>query len=318
MIRFLTFLLLMGLSGTDPSRQDSSDPVDVSHGRLIPGTTTMVTAWSIPRDPSADTTLGDSPRAAQIRWGFRLFMNTRDEAPLYARNGLVCGNCHLNGGQRELAMPLVGVASVFPEYNNRAGGMITLEDRIVGCFDRSENATGAGTSRRAGSLPQALEHRTPNPDSREVVALAAYISWLSEGFAQGDTLPWRGHNVIPSDRRIPVDRLSRTRGKALFLGKCASCHGKDGQGVPIGDKKAGPLWGPDSWNDGAGAARVYTLAGMIRYSMPYLNPGSLTDEEAQHIAAFINSMPRPEYPHKDKDYRVERLPTDAVYYRTRP
>jgi len=192
--------------------------------------------------------------------------------------------------------------------------MITLEDRIVGCFNRSQNATGARKSRKPESPPHPAERDTPDPDAREVVAIAAYIRWLSEGFAPGDSLPWRGHNVIPSDRRIPVARLSRTRGKALFIEKCSACHGRDGQGVPIGDKKAGPLWGPASWNDGAGAARVYTLAGMIRYSMPYLNPGSLSDEEAQQIAAFINSMPRPEFPHKDQDYRVERLPADAVYY----
>ena len=84
--------------------------------------------------------------------------------------------------------------------------------------------------------------------------------------------------------------------------------------MAIGDKKAGPLWGPDSWNDGAGAARVYTLAGIIRYSMPYMRPGRLTDEEAQELAAFIDSKPRPEYPFKQKDYQSEKLPVDSVYY----
>ena len=105
-----------------------------------------------------------------------------------------------------------------------------------------------------------------------------------------------------------------THGRELYTQNCAACHGLDGQGVQIGDKKAGPLWGPHSWNDGAGAARIYTLAGFIRYAMPYLNPGSLTDQEAQHIAAFINSMPRPEYPFKARDYQVTKIPPDAVYY----
>jgi thiosulfate dehydrogenase len=104
----------------------------------------------------------------------------------------------------------------------------------------------------------------------------------------------------------------------LFLERCTTCHGTDGQGVFVGDKRPGPLWGPDSWNDGAGAARVYTLAGIIRYSMPYLNPGSLTDEEAQHLAAFINSKPRPAFPFKTSDYRTEKLPADGVYYSDRP
>ena len=49
-------------------------------------------------------------------------------------------------------------------------------------------------------------------------------------------------------------------------------------------------------------------------SMPYLNPGSLTDQEAQELAAFIDSKPRPLYPYKEQDYRTEKLPADSVYY----
>ena len=113
---------------------------------------------------------------------------------------------------------------------------------------------------------------------------------------------------------LPIDKLDRNRGESLYVERCSSCHGVDGQGVQIGTKKAGPLWGPDSWNDGAGAARVYTLAGIIRYSMPYLDPGSLSDEDAQHVAAFIDSKPRPPYPFKDQDYLVEKVPIDSVYY----
>ena len=110
-------------------------------------------------------------------------------------------------------------------------------------------------------------------------------------------------------------RLDIARGEAAYLERCQSCHGADGQGVQIGDKKAGPLWGPDSWNDGAGAARVYTLAGIIRYTMPYLDPGSLSDDDAQHVAAYINSRPRPVYPFKDQDYPGGKVPVDALYYR---
>ena len=154
----------------------------------------------------------------------------------------------------------------------------------------------------------------PRPESDEVVALAAYISWISKDFPRGTKLPWRGQNEIAPEHRIPVNKLDPSRGKQLYKKNCTQCHGDDGQGVAIGDKKAGPLWGPKSWNDGAGAARVYTLAGIIRYAMPYLNPGSLTDEEAQQIAAFICSKPRPAYPYKDQDYLVNPLPADAVYY----
>jgi cytochrome c len=52
--------------------------------------------------------------------------------------------------------------------------------------------------------------------------------------------------------------------------------------------------------------------------MPYLDPGSLTDEEAQQLAAFINSKPRPAYPFKSHDYLTEKIPVDSVYYSRSP
>jgi thiosulfate dehydrogenase len=292
--------LMSGCSGAEQKKTGPPRPYQLA-GPLIPATTTMVSAWDIPADPTADPSLDGGRDAGTIRLGFRLFMNTPAETSRFVHNALSCNNCHLNAGQREKALPLVGVAAAFPEYNKRAGRTFTLEDRIVGCFMRSENA--------------AAETIIPSPKSEEVVALAAYLTWLSRDYKDARNLPWRGQNTIPKSALIPVEELRPARGEALFADKCVSCHGTDGQGVQIGDKKAGPLWGPGSWNDGAGAARVYTLAGIIRYAMPYLDPGSLTDEEAQQIAAFITSKPRPVYPFKADDYRKEPMPPDAVYYR---
>ena len=41
---------------------------------------------------------------------------------------------------------------------------------------------------------------------------------------------------------------------------------------------------------------------------------TLTDDEAQQIAAFIDSQPRPAYPFKDRDYLTDKVPADSVYY----
>jgi thiosulfate dehydrogenase len=240
--------------------------------------------------------------SSDIRWGFKLFTNTPGEARRFTPSHVSCNNCHLNGGQRERSLPLVGIAGMFPEYNRRSGRLYSLADRIVDCFLRSENATGT------------VEGDTPTPTSKEVLALAAYITWLARGSEVGSNPAWRGQNAIASKALIPVAKLDAARGEAVFKERCISCHGADGQGVAVGDKKPGPLWGPDSWNDGAGAARIYTLAGIIRYAMPYLDPASLSDEEAQNVAAFINSKPRPSYPFKAQDYLTEKLPPDSVYY----
>lgn len=276
-------------------------------GPLISSRTTMVTAWAFPRNPLTDPTLDESKLSDQIRWGFRIFTNTPQEAARFTPSKISCNNCHLNGGQRERSLPLVGVAAMFPEYNRRSGRLYSLSDRIVDCFFRSENATGM-------SDENGVEDMLPQPNSEEVLAVTAYLTWLAQGYEVGQNPAWRGQNTIPRENLIPIQNLDPRKGEALFMEHCTNCHGKDGQGVAIGDKKPGPLWGPDSWNDGAGAARIYTLAGIIRYSMPYLAPGRLTDEEAQQVAAFINSKPRPAYPFKAKDYRTEKLPVDSVYY----
>ena len=293
------------------------DPLDPVLGKLpgplISAETTMVTAWDLPNDPLTDPMMGNSAMADRIRWGFRLFTDTSGEAPHLTAGAMSCNNCHINAGQRELSLPLVGVTANFPEYNRRAGRDFTIEDRIVGCFFRSQNATGMIESDDPDTDDQVL----PTPEMPEVQALAAYLHWLSRGFETGETAPWRRQNVIAQENRLGLDDLDPEKGEAIFMERCTNCHGEDGQGVQIGTKKAGPLWGPNSWNDGAGAARIYTLAGIIRYMMPYMDPGSTTDEEAQHLSAFINSKERPSYPFKDQDYLTEPQPIDSVYYPSR-
>jgi len=300
----LTFAGWMGLAACSSIPDPPSSPPSpyVMSGPLVSSRTTMVTAWFIPKSPLTDPSLDKSTLSNQIRWGFRIFTDTPHEAPQFAPGKMSCNNCHLNGGQRERSLPLVAVAGMFPEYNRRSGRLYSLGDRIVDCFLRSENAT------------EARKEDLPTTTSKEVLAVEAYLTWLARGSEVGKNPSWRGQNTIESSHLIPVAKLDFRRGEQLFNEHCTNCHGEDGQGVAIGDKKPGPLWGPDSWNDGAGAARVYTLAGIIRYSMPYLDPGRLSDEEALQVAAYIDSKPRPSYPFKQQDYRTEKLPVDSVYY----
>jgi thiosulfate dehydrogenase len=262
---------------------------------LVPASATLDLAGYLPRDP-ARAALPTDARGEQIQLGFAIVTNPAAHMPSYRGNALACTNCHLNAGQRNRAIPWVGVAATFPQYRPREGRLITLEDRIQHCFERS------------------LDAEAPAVGSREMMAVAAYISWISEGQPVGVSPAWRGLNRIPRERQIPIDRLDTERGRELFLRRCALCHGNDGQGIDLGVARAGPLWGPRSWSDGAGAARIYTLAGYVRYAMPLDAPGSLTDEEAQQIAAYINSHERPAFARKHLDYPNGDVPRDAVYY----
>jgi thiosulfate dehydrogenase len=81
---------------------------------------------------------------------------------------------------------------------------------------------------------------------------------------------------------------------------CGRCHGNNGEGVMHAsglEYTYPPLYGEHSYNKGAGLFRLSKFAAFVKSNMPYgvsyENP-FLTDEEAWDVAAFVNSMPRPE------------------------
>lgn len=296
--------LSAGVACSHSSRADAQPSDVVSRASqatappLVPATAGLASVDSLALDPAHEALPADSMLAGQIRRGLRLFVYTREELPHTVGNQLSCGHCHLNAGQKDRALPLVGVAALFPMYRARSGRLVGLEERIRGCFQRSLNGT------------------PPAYGSDELQALSAYLAWLAHGQPMGAAPPWRGRNTIARGARIPVARLDTARGKTLFAQRCVTCHGADGQGLSLGSVKPGPLWGAGSWNDGAGMARVYTLAGFLRYAMPLSAPGTLSDEEAQQIAAYIDSRPRPVYARKADDF-PNGVPDDAVYYARR-
>lgn len=296
----LALMLVSACKGTektvDATRAAAAAPArDTALAALVPPSASVDVARLV-MDPARDPLPKDSALAARIRLGFNVVRETGRFAPKYAGNGLSCANCHLNAGQREGALPLIGVAAVFPQYSGRAGRLITLEDRIRGCFDRSMNGTA------------------PGYDSEELLAVSAYLAWISTGTGMGKSPPWRGRDAIPRDSQVAVDRLDVAHGAAVFGRVCAACHGADGQGLDVGGIRPGPLWGPRSWNDGAGMARIYTAAAFIRHAMPLSSPGTLSDAEAQDVAAYINAQPRPSFARKQHDYPRGGVPVDAVYY----
>lgn len=285
-------LLLLGCSESPDTPPPAATPA--AEVPLIPADAGLELVDSLVRDPRSDPLPDDSLMASEIRYGYELVRHTAERLPDNVGNTLSCANCHLNVGQRDGGLPWVGIAAVFPVSRAREGRLFSLEDRISGCFLRSMNGT------------------PPAHGSREMLAIVAYITWLSEGQPVGESPAWRSRNVIPEEARLPIERLDVARGAELYR-QCVPCHGVDGQGVEVAGVKPGPLWGPDSWNDGAGMARVYTAAGFIRHAMPLTAPGSLSDEDAQHVAAYINSMERPVYADKAGDYPAG-APVDAVYY----
>ncbi len=270
-------------------------PADAAHagtaGTAQPGRTIVV------KDANKDPLPKNAQQAAAVKRGAQIFNDTATYAKEYSPNSaLTCASCHINGGQQMGALPLTGVGPQFPEYNTRSNRMFTLTDRILDCFARSVNG------------------KRPAPESSEAVAVATYLMWISDGQPAGTNPPWRGQNKIADQNLIPIPKLDPQRGQQMYEQKYALCHQANGQGSGQGPSAVPPLWGDKSFNDGAGLARLYTFAGFIRYAMPLNAPGTLNDEEAQQIAAYVLSHDRPAYPTKDQDYVGVKMPVDAVYY----
>lgn len=227
----------------------------------------------------------NNEQGAKIRYGYQLVVNTQEHARGHVGNALNCASCHLDAGRKLHAAPFLGLASVYPEYRSRNARLNTIEDRLDQCFERSLNGK---------ALP---------PGSREKEALIAYITWLSEGVSVESAGQWRGLPRITSSRQPDPGK-----GHALFATRCTTCHGADGQGAT-----APPLWGPKSYNIGAGLARVSLAAAFIKANMPLGQGGALSDDEAYDLAAFIDSKPRPDFPAKADDWPKGGKPADSPY-----
>jgi len=239
-----------------------------------------------------ERTIPAGPMGEAIRYGKKVLGQTQTYAAAYVGNGLNCTSCHLQAGTKAFASPWVGLWGVFPEYRARNGKVNALQDRVNDCFERSMNGK---------PLP---------PDSDEMRGILAYVWWLSRDVPTGVEVRGRGFVRIPASR--PPDAR---RGRTLYLQKCVACHGDDGQGRsgPNGEYLFPALWGPRSFNIGAGMARVGTAAAFIKTSMPIGLDNSLTNQDAFDIAAYFTAQPRPDYPEKFRDWPKGDKPKDAPY-----
>jgi thiosulfate dehydrogenase len=89
---------------------------------------------------------------------------------------------------------------------------------------------------------------------------------------------------------------SPERGEVIYRYQCALCHGAKGRGIKKADGRGyqfPPLWGPDSYNSGAGLNVIRTGAGFIRANMPPGKPYSLSGQDAMDVSLYLRLQDRP-------------------------
>jgi thiosulfate dehydrogenase len=213
--------------------------------------------------------LDDAPEDLRpaVLYGHQIITQTRKTVPQYVGNELDCTNCHFDGGMTQDGLTLVGVAAVYPQYRKRECYSVDLTERVNNCFERSENGT---------RLPSGC---------KEMQAIMAYLQWISKGIPIYADVPWLGLKPVESG-----EPANPEHGKQVYAAQCSACHGGNGQGTKI----APPLWGNESFNDGAGMARLDTAAAFVHAHMPRGKP-DLTPQQALNVAAYMTLQPRPHF-----------------------
>lgn len=207
----------------------------------------------------------------KILYGYHIMLDTRKHTPEYAKSTIDCNCCHFNAGNtlggKNRGISLVGVTAMYPKYSKRDKKDISLSDRLNNCYKRSLNGK---------PLPE---------NSIEMEALLAYLAWISHEVMNAPSLPWLGLDPIPSNH-FP----NPEKGQKVYEHYCQICHGAEGEGT----KGVPPLWGPNSYNDGAGMNMLPMLSTFVWLNMPHGQP-VLTPEEALDVAAYVIGRPRPHF-----------------------
>ena len=218
-------------------------------------------------DPAA---LPTGQLGASIKLGHDILVDTKKYLPHNVTADMSCAQCHVAAGTVKRGGSFVGTYARFPQWNKRAKRTIMLQDRLAECFLYSMNGT------------------PPAYNSKEMIALSAYIAYLSRDIPTGAPAAKDESFVVP----LPSASPDIKRGETLYGQKCSSCHQPGGQGI---SGTFPPLWGPKSFNTGAGMAHIDRMTGFVRYNMPQNAPGSLSLQDAYDISGWVLTHDRPKF-----------------------
>jgi len=272
---------------------------------LLGAVSTSLFAGSAPKEYPA------GPVGEIVKLGEQIALHTSTH-PLtkdLVGNKLACVNCHLKGedGKPGTAEGQISnwldTATSFPAWSKREKSVQTLQDRSNNCFMRSMNG------------------KRPIIDTEASVAIAAYITWLSEGkvMKMNAKGPWGPSNTKMYPKNVKKFKKIQKKathenyvnGKKLFASKCAACHGQNGQGMGTFP----PLWGKNSkgewlsYNTGAGMSKLDKAAAWVQSNMPLGQGGSLSNQDTADIVLFMNAQERADF-----DLQKGLLPKEQMGY----
>ena len=226
--------------------------------------------------PPPESAMPTDDFGKMVSLGEQIFEHPAQNAPQFVGNQLRCSSCHLDAGRKAGAAPMWAAYVAYPAYRSKNGHVNTFEERLQGCFRFSMNG------------------KVPPLGDKTLVALETYAYWLAKGAPTDSKMPGRGYPKLAKPA-LPADFA---RGQKVYEANCALCHAKDGGGQLAADGSAGfpALWGPDSFNWGAGMGSIKNAAAFIKANMPLSRGNTLSDQDAWDVATYMDSQDRPQDP----------------------
>lgn len=299
LIIFAVFCVLCGAAcnNTEPVKEPQKETTIKDSSAFTPPDTSK-----IPHDDFGD----------MVRYGRDLVVNTayylgpNGTKGKYLGNKMNCTNCHLDAGTRPYGFNFLSTYARYPQYRGRENKVLTIQERINNCIERPHSG-----------VPMPL-------DSKEMVAMACYINWVSTNVPIG-------HHV-KGDESLEIELPDRAadpqKGAVIFAEHCASCHGANGDGKWTADSSTyiyPPLWGPHAYQKGSSPHRIVKMARFIKGNMPdkkaFWSKPFLTDEQCLDVAAFINDdriHSRPDKRNKEAFPDYPEIRSKALDYGTGP
>ncbi len=250
--------------------------------------------WFILNLNAQDYPKGKLGEVVKLGEDILLHTDTNSLSKEYVNSKLQCANCHRKGkdgrvGTTDKIGTFIGTATAFPAYSKRYKDIISLQNRIDGCFMRCMGGKKSVVNTKVG------------------IAVESYITWLSTGMeinmsAKAPRTPLKIESWSRNRKKFQklfkkVTHQNYLNGKKLYESKCASCHGQNGEGV----SSFPPLWGDLSYTADGSMAKLSNGATWIQDNMPLETPQTLTNSETVDITLYINAQDRATY----NGFRVE-------------
>ena len=126
------------------------------------------TWWTAPET----NTISDVKLKEQVEYGKELITHTSkylgpNGSVSKISNGMNCQNCHLQAGTAVFGNNYGSVASQYPKFRARSGGIENIYKRVNDCFERSLNGKALDTT------------------SKEMQAIVSYIHYIGSNVDKG-------------------------------------------------------------------------------------------------------------------------------------